>query len=306
VTSATVLALLAAVCFAVGNVMQQKGTLETEAGEDDPRFLAEVVRRPVWLVGAVSQGAGWVLQAMALDRGPLALVQSLTMLSLVISLPLGVKFTNQHITRTVAIGAMAVVVGVCLFVAEGAPSNGTSQPSAAAWWAACLITLGLVVSFVGLGRRRHGAGRAALFGAAAGFSFGLQGAVTKVFVTHVGQGIGAILSSWTIYVLIICAVVGFALQQSALKTGVLAPAISSSNAVNLFMGVLLGVTVFDETLQSGTSSRASAIIGLVLALWGVVMLASGSGGGAAATDQPGQEQGRAQPTTGATAAEGTA
>jgi drug/metabolite transporter (DMT)-like permease len=300
VTTATVLALLAAVCFAVGNVMQQKGTLETDSGEDDPRFLVQVLRRPVWLFGAAAQGSGWVLQAMALDRGPLALVQSLTTLSLVISLPLGVRYTHQHITRTVAVGALSVVVGVCLFIAEGSPSNGTSQPGAAAWWGACLVTLALVVTFVSIGRRHRGASRAAFFGAAAGFSFGLQGAVTKVFVTQVGSGIGALLTSWTIYVLIACAVVGFALQQSALKTGVLAPAISASNAVTLFMGVLLGITVFDEALQSGASSRVPAIIGLVVALWGVVLLASGGGGGQpVATDQS------ERPATGPAAAEGT-
>ncbi len=276
-TTATVLALLAALCFAVGNVFQQKGTLETESKEDDPRFLVQVLRRPVWLVGAAAQGAGWVLQAMALDRGPLALVQSLTMLSLVISLPLGVRYTHQHITRTVALGAAAVVAGVTLFISEGSPSNGTAQPPAAAWWSACLVTVALVVSFVMLGRHRRGASRAAFFGAAAGFSFGLQGAVTKSFVGEVGSGIGHLLTSWSIYVLIASAIVGFALQQSALKTGVLAPAISSSNAVTLFMGVLLGLTVFDETLQSGASSRFPAFLGLAMALAGVVLLASGGG-----------------------------
>jgi hypothetical protein len=237
----------------------------------------QVLHRPVWLFGAMAQGTGWVLQALALDRGPLVLVQSLTMLSLVISLPLGVRYTHQHITRTVAVGAVGVVAGVTLFISEGSPSNGTAQPSAATWWAACLVTLALVISFVILGRRRRGASRAAFFGAAAGFSFGLQGAVTKVFVGEVGSGIGSLLTSWSIYVLIASAVVGFALQQSALKTGVLAPAISSSNAVTLFMGVLLGLTVFDETLQSGTSSRLPAFIGLAIALGGVVLLASGSG-----------------------------
>lgn len=294
-TSATVLALLAALCFAVGNVLQQKGTLETESGEDDPRFLAQVVRRPVWLFGALSQGAGWVLQAMALDRGPLVLVQSLTMLSLVISLPLGVRYTHQHITRTVAMGALAVVAGLTLFISEGAPSNGTNQPNAAAWWAACLVTLALVISFVMMGRTRRGSARAAFFGAAAGFSFGLQGAVTKVFVTEVGSGIGHLLTSWSIYVLVASAVVGFALQQSALKTGVLAPAISSSNAVTLFMGVLLGLTVFDETLQSGASSRLPAFIGLGLALGGVVMLASGGGGQGGPVEAPAPQAGEETP-----------
>jgi hypothetical protein len=97
--------------------------------------------------------------------------------------------------------------------------------------------------------------------------------VTKQFVTVVGHGLGAVLSSWTIYVLIISAVSGFVLQQSALKTGVLAPALASSNAVTLFAGVILGITVFGETLARGDGRLVPALVGLAAALGGVVMLA---------------------------------
>lgn len=75
---ANILALLAAFAFALGNVLQQKGTLEAPAEGDDPRFLIQILRRPVWLAGAGFQGSGWVLQAVALDTGSLIVVQSLT------------------------------------------------------------------------------------------------------------------------------------------------------------------------------------------------------------------------------------
>jgi len=273
-TVATLFALLAALCFALGSVLQQKGTLETKAGSDDPHFLVQMVRRPVWLGGALAQGAGWVLQAIALDKGPLALVQSLTTLSLVFALPLGSRLTNQHITRRVGLGALGVVVGVVLFVSTGTPAKGSTSPSAAEWWSACLTVVVLVSIFTRFGRRRTGATRAALLGCAAGFAFGLQGAVTKVFVTQLGSGAMALLADWSTYVLIVTALVGLALQQSALKTGALAPAIASANAVTLFMGVLLGITVFDETLASGVGDRLASIGGLVLALAGVILLAS--------------------------------
>jgi hypothetical protein len=55
---ANVLALLAAFAFARGNVLQQKGTLEAPAEGDDPRFLAQILRRPVWLAGRASQMTG--------------------------------------------------------------------------------------------------------------------------------------------------------------------------------------------------------------------------------------------------------
>jgi hypothetical protein len=88
-----------------------------------------------------------------------------------------------------------------------------------------------------------------------------------------GQGFSAVLSSWTIYVLIASALVGFVLQQSALKTGVLAPAMASSNAVTLFGSVAFGASVFGESLSSGGARIAPAVIGLGVALVGIVLLA---------------------------------
>ena len=243
------LAILAAVLFAGGTVLQQKGTLTTEAGEGDPRFLLQILHRPVWLAGAVLQSTGWVVQAMALDRASLVAVQSLTALSLVIALPLGALLTDQHIGRRELAGATLTLVGIVVFISAGQPQGGTSHPGAAAWWSACLVTGALVLVLFEVGRRFTGAAKALTFGAAAGLGYGLQAAVTKTFVTELGGGVLSLLSSWSVYVLIISAVTGFALQQSALKTGVLAPAMASSNSVTLFSSVVLGVTVYGEALS---------------------------------------------------------
>jgi multidrug transporter EmrE-like cation transporter len=92
-------------------------------------------------------------------------------------------------------------------------------------------------------------------------------------VTTVGHGLSEVLSNWTIYVLIASALVGFVLQQSALKTGVLAPAMASSNAVTLFGSVAFGSSVFGESLSSGGARPTSAVVGLGVALVGIVLLA---------------------------------
>jgi multidrug transporter EmrE-like cation transporter len=97
--------------------------------------------------------------------------------------------------------------------------------------------------------------------------------VTKVFVTTVGHGLSEVLSNWTIYVLIASALVGFVLQQSALKTGVLAPAMASSNAVTLFGSLAFGSSVFGESLSSGGARPTPAVVGLGVALVGIVLLA---------------------------------
>jgi drug/metabolite transporter (DMT)-like permease len=236
--------------------------------------LVQILREPVWLAGALLQATGWILQAAALDRGPLVVVQSLTTLSLVIALPLGVWLTDQHVGRTEIVGALAVVAGIILFLSAGAPSGGISNPSAAAWWTAGLVSAALVVGAGALARTQRGAARAALFGAAAGISFALQAAVTKVFVGEVGEGVRALLTTWTTYALIVSALVGFVLQQSALKTGALAPAMAASNASTLVFSVVFGLTVFEETVAEAGGRWIPAWIGLAVAVVGVLALAA--------------------------------
>ena len=103
--------------------------------------------------------------------------------------------------------------------------------------------------------------------------FALQAAVTKVFMTELGHGVTALLGNWTTYALVASAIMGFVLQQSALRTDVLASAMASSSAVTLFASVIFGLTVFGESLSHGHGRLAPAIIGLAFALIGIVLLA---------------------------------
>jgi drug/metabolite transporter (DMT)-like permease len=271
---ASLLALLAALSFALGTVLQQRGTLQTKAPAGDPHFLAEILREPVWLAGGLFQVVGWVLQAVALDKGSLVVVQSLCALSLVFALPLGAWLTAQHVGPRSISGALCVLVGIIVFVTIGQPQGGTGQPSAAAWWISGVLSATAMLVLAGIARRRAGPAAAALFAVSAGVGFAYQAAVTKVFVTQLGGGLEPILTSWTTYVLILSAVAGFGLQQSALKTGFLAPAMAASNATTLVVSVVLGVWVFDEALTSGGGRLLPAVLALALAVVGVLLLAT--------------------------------
>jgi drug/metabolite transporter (DMT)-like permease len=270
---AVFLALLGATAFALGTVLQQKGTLQEEPDVGGVRFLENLFRRPVWLLGAGAMALGWVLQAVALHLGSLVVVQSLMALSLVIALPFGAWLTDQRISRTVWLGAAAIVAGIVLFLSVGSPSGGTSTPPASAWWSAGLVTVGLIAALARIGRSRPATTRAVAYGAAGGLAFGLQAAVTKVFTDEVGNGVVAVLTGWEVYVLVLSALAGLALGQSALRTGALAPAMATSNALTLLSSVVLGLTVFGETLGSGTGSRVAVVAGLALAALGIAMLA---------------------------------
>jgi drug/metabolite transporter (DMT)-like permease len=266
-------AVLAALAFAVGSVLQQRGTLSTDAPEGDPRFLVQTIRKPVWLAGAGCQACGWVLQAVALDHGSLVAVQSLCALSLVFALPLGAWLTDQHVGPRSIVGAVSTLAGIVVIVVGGQPAGGSDRPSARAWWVATALALGVMAVLGAAARRRRGPLAATLFAAAAGLAFGYQAAVTKVFVGDLGHGLSGVLSSWTTYALIASALAGFALQQSALKTGHLAPALAASNASTLVSSVVLGVLIFEEHLSASDGGRGWMTVGgLAVAVTGIILL----------------------------------
>jgi drug/metabolite transporter (DMT)-like permease len=279
------LSLLAATAFALGTVLQQKGTLEdsdearsatdpgTAAGAGDLRFLSQLFTRPVWLLGGVVTAVGAVLNALALHLGTLAGVQALTTLSLVIALPFGVWLTDQRITRTVVLGALAIVAGIVLFVTVGSPQPGTISPSGADWWSAVLISGVLAGIAAWVGGRNRGGMQAVMFGVGAGLGFGLASALTKQFTDVVGSGLVSLLGSWELWALLAAGLVGLALGQSALRTGALAPAMAATNAVTLLCSVTLGITVFGERFQHGDGRLALVAVALAVILIGVLLLA---------------------------------
>jgi drug/metabolite transporter (DMT)-like permease len=112
---AAALALVAAFFFALAATLQQKGALGMgEVSLGSPSSFAQLARQKVWLVGTVALLVGYAFQAAALDRGRLAVVQPLLVMTIVFALPLGYWLTNQRVGRTEVIGA-SVVAGFPLW-----------------------------------------------------------------------------------------------------------------------------------------------------------------------------------------------
>jgi hypothetical protein len=60
---------------------------------------------------------------------------------------------------------------------------------------------------------------------------------------------------------------------------------ASANSVTLFTSVVLGITVYDERIsQSGAGHSSSAFIGLIVAIFGIALLAGSDAPRASATN----------------------
>jgi drug/metabolite transporter (DMT)-like permease len=275
---AILLALLAALLFAVGTVFMQKGTMEEpEAEAAKAGFLLKLARKPVWLLGIGADLLGYVAQAGALAVGRLVVVQPLLVATVVFALPLGVRFTGQRVGRAELLGAAFVTGGLAVFVVLNNPDEGRSDAPWDEWAIATGVLLGLAAVLVVGSRGRSPGVKAAFLGTAGGGLLGLASGLTKATVTRFDDGIGAVFVDWHAYVLVAVSVVGFSLLQSALATGALAPAIATNMSVETLASIVLGVVLFDEDLRGSPALLAVSLVALVVAFAGVVILARSEG-----------------------------
>ena len=273
------LALAAAACFALAAALQQKGQFRV-AREGRPvegvKDIFRLLKVWVWLLGTAVLLAGYAIQGIALDVGKVVVVQPLLVTTLVFALPLGHWLTGQHVTRKQVWGAVVVVAGLAMFIRLGDPAEGVDN--APTW--EVLIAIGVVgaVSVVGLiiGRRGTAAHKAAIFGGAAGLLYGLSATFDKPVFSGVDVGSGDLFTDWEFYALVGFGIVAFGIQQLSLATGQLAPAMASVAVANPLCSSLIGVLLYEERLTQPGWHIALAILALLFALWGAVIVTLGN------------------------------
>src|SRR5512133_1567817 len=285
---ASALALMAAFLFAVAATLQQKGALKLDGVSlTSPMSLVRLVGQRMWLFGTAALLVGYVLQAGALDRGRLAVIQPLLVTTIVFALPLGWWLTNQRIGRREVGGAAVIVIGLAAFVIYGDPAGGKDNAPNDEWAIAIVVLATLCAVLLVVGRNGTPTTTAAVYGTVAGILFGLSAALTKPTVEQLHEGVGVMLSHWHCYALAVAGVLGFVLQQVSLGTGRLAPSVATVSVANPVVGVLLGIALFDERLSRPMWHVVVAVIGLALALIGAVVISLTSQAGAEPEEIPG-------------------
>jgi len=132
---ASTLALIAAAIFALSTVLQQRGGLNAPAlSLRHPASFARLGGQVTWLVGFLLLIPGWILQAMALDRGRVAVIQPIFTITIVFVLPLGWWLTAQTVTVSQVLEAVVVVAGLSVFILFGDPAGGRTDAPNWQWF----------------------------------------------------------------------------------------------------------------------------------------------------------------------------
>jgi drug/metabolite transporter (DMT)-like permease len=275
---AAILAVLAAVSFALAATLWQRASMAAGFEAGKPQGFARLLTNWVWLAGLGAQILGVVLQAAALDRGRVAIIQPLLVTAVIWAMPLGYFLTNQSITRRHILGAAIVVAGLAIFASVGDPAGGVDNAPTSDWVAAFLVVGAVCAALLLFAGRGGLSARAAVFGTVAGILYGISATLMKPVVEnlHANGGV-AVLESWELWVMAVTGIVGFYLQQVSLATGRLVTSVATVSVANPVVSVLLGVLVLQERLDQPPAWHAVlAVGGLALALLGAVVVTSAS------------------------------
>ena len=271
------LALIAALAFAVASVMQQHAAMHAsvDTNESTTRLLLHLVRNRVWLLGTAADLGAYGLQAAALAFGQLSLVQPILTLGLVFALPLSARIQHRRHGRLEWAAAAAVALGVGVFVVVAQPSGATTSIDRGDWIAAFALFGAPALAFAFFSRvtalpRR----RAELLALAATLTYGLTAAMTKATVDRLSVGIGATLSSWYPYGVIVGGYFGLVLIQRAFQVAPLSASLPLLTVCEPVVGVALGVLLFEEHLSIGGARLVTIVASLSIMAVGVIVMST--------------------------------
>ena len=107
-----------------------------------------------------------------------------------------------------------------------------------------------------------------MLGAVTGISWGFVAAVIKELSSHLGDGLGAIFSGWSPYVLIAVGAAAMLLASHALAAGPLAASQPGFTILDPLAASLLGVFLFGEHIRTGVFDLAGEALALAVVIAG--------------------------------------
>lgn len=278
VLTSIVLALLAATGLAVGTHLQHHAVRSTTA-EHTARPL---VLRPLWLLGLGLLIVETILNVAALGLGPVALVQPIGTVSLVLAVLISVKVLGRRLSWALVGSVALTLAGVAGFVALSARHAHTAVlvPGALTWLNGLLLLFSLVGAVLAALRATH----LVLVGIA-GLSFGTVAASAHVVATSVigvfraGGGWAGLLElfsggfSITVVGIALASVVGMWAVQVAYASGPPETVLAGLSVVDPITAVAIGSVILAEYSGLNTLSVCGLLITGAAAVAGVLMLA---------------------------------
>ena len=266
-------ALLTALFNGVASVLQRMAAATAPASRAlHLSLFSYLVRKKIWLAGIATVVLAAVCQAIALDTGPVALVQPIFIIELPFTLLVASRLNKRRLPRTTwwAVGLVTVSLGAGL--AAAAPSGGSDQASTKVWITALIVTGAFEAVVITVGVRTRGNARAAALGLAAACGYALTATLMKSAVAVLPRGAGAFFGSWQLYATAVAGVGALFLLQNGLQAGTLVAVQPPLTLGDALISASYGVTVYGENVQTGGWLLVAEIAAVLAVTLGCIQL----------------------------------
>jgi drug/metabolite transporter (DMT)-like permease len=275
VLSIVLLSLASAIAYGVAAVLQHHATTK-EAPDESMRLglVTKLAHQPLWLVGNVLDGVGYLFQFLALRRGSLPLVEPLLVLSLVVALPVAARLEHRRVSRGALLSAGAVAAGLALFLGAGRPGIGHPHASIEAWIVlSAIVAIFCAATVVVRNRTRSHQQAAVLLALGSGVAFGYAAALTERTGHLLNHGVIHTLSSWEPYALLVAGVAALLLTQGAFHAAALRLSLPTLTVAQPLVAIAISLLFFGEHIATSAAAIGLEVIGLVLITGGVFAIA---------------------------------
>ena len=212
-------------------------------------MLRTLLRSRLWWLGTTSAVAGFAFQAAALGFGSLLLVQPVLVSALLFALPLSARLAQRRVSRAEWLWALLLTAALTVFIALARSSTGSYTIPVSTTVTLVVVCAAVVTGCVLVAIRSTSWRRAVLLAAAVGVMFGVVAVLTKIVMHSVAEGsLLAVLTTPTLYLVVILGVVATLLQQSAFHAGSLHTSVPTMLVLEPVVAVLLGAIVLGEQL----------------------------------------------------------
>lgn len=267
ITSAIILAVVAAFCLAFGTHFQQHAVSTMPPGRK---------RSLTWVTGLGLMGMVTILNVIALGLGPVSIVQPIGAISLVVAAFISSRYFGLRLGPQVFIAIGLTIFSIFAFVTTSAnfAHELRADDDSITYLLALLMALSVFGILFALSRAGHIA-RILM----TGIIFGTVAAATHVlarsFVTSGLPGLDLMGSRWWILLLsVACAsAVGFWLVQTAYACGPAETVLAGLTVIDPIVAVTIGGTFFGEYAGLTPSAVVVLLIATGGGICGVWMLA---------------------------------
>ncbi|MGH8861839.1 MAG: DMT family transporter [Jatrophihabitantaceae bacterium] len=267
--------ILAALLLGLGYVLQQR-VAATAPLADLLKFqlLVDLMRRPLWWVGIGAMALGQLLSGFALQLASVTLVEPLLSTNLLFALAVAAMIARHRPTASEIGGAVLLSGALGVFIAVGRPRSGHVHGTDLTGVVTALVTLAaLVIVCVVVGRRRGLVGESVWLASGAGLLFGLQDAATRAGLLEFDHhGLVSLFLHVWVYVMVVAAVLGILLAQSAFKAARLDCSLPPITALEPLVGIALGIGLLGDTVSFSIPGLAVESACLVAMVAGVALI----------------------------------